>query len=160
MNFNTVNNDWKIDWCNSQSAYLLHVCRYLFIFTSFCGHRPTQRECAQTGLTFHVRFFPYPLPVKVGHTTGALPGSRIPTLFEQWCGFLKTATRTNQWKCCEMWPMVFCPYLRIESLTIILQMSLQKQQFLLSYLKTLSVSPAGVWIHYLPLGTLALSQLS
>ena len=31
-----------------------------------------------------------------------------------------------------------------------LQMSLQRQYFLLSYLKTLSVGPAGVWTHDLP----------
>ena len=41
-----------------------------------------------------------------------------------------------------------------------LQMSLQRQHFLLSYLKTLSVGPAGVWTHDLPLGRPALSQLS
>ena len=30
------------------------------------------RECARTGLGFHARFHPYPVPqcVKVGHTTG------------------------------------------------------------------------------------------
>ena len=41
-----------------------------------------------------------------------------------------------------------------------LQMSLQRQHFLLSYLKTLSVGPAGVWNLDLPLSRLALSQLS
>ena len=41
-----------------------------------------------------------------------------------------------------------------------LQMSLQRQCFLLSYLKTLSVSPPGVWTRDLPLGRPALSQLS
>ena len=41
-----------------------------------------------------------------------------------------------------------------------LQMSLQRQQFLLSYLKTLSVSPAGIWTRDLLLGRPALSQLS
>ena len=41
-----------------------------------------------------------------------------------------------------------------------LQMSLQRQQFLLSYLKTLSIGPAGVWTRDLPLGRPALSQLS
>ena len=39
-------------------------------------------------------------------------------------------------------------------------MSLQKQLFLLSYLKTLSVGPAGVRTRDLPLSRLALSQLS
>ena len=41
-----------------------------------------------------------------------------------------------------------------------LQMSLQRQHFLLSYLKTLSVGPAGVWTRDLLLGRPALSQLS
>ena len=42
------------------------------LFTSFSGHRPTQRECARTGLRSHARCHPYPIPqpVKVGHTTG------------------------------------------------------------------------------------------
>ena len=41
-----------------------------------------------------------------------------------------------------------------------LQMSLQRQHFLLSYLKTLSVGPAGVWTHDLPHGSPMLNQLS
>ena len=41
-----------------------------------------------------------------------------------------------------------------------LQMLLQRQHFLLSYLKTLSVGPAGVWARDLPLSRQALSQLS
>ena len=41
-----------------------------------------------------------------------------------------------------------------------LQMSFQRQHFLLSYFKTLSVGPAGVWTRDLPLGRPALSQLS
>ena len=41
-----------------------------------------------------------------------------------------------------------------------LQMSLQRQHFLLSYLKTLSVGPARVWTRDLPLGRPVLSQLS
>ena len=42
-----------------------------------------------------------------------------------------------------------------------LQMSLQRKHFLLSYLKTLSVGPAGAWTHdHLPHGSLALYQLS
>ena len=41
-----------------------------------------------------------------------------------------------------------------------LQMSSQRQHFLLSYLKTLSVGPASVWTRDLPLGRPTLSQLS
>ena len=39
-------------------------------------------------------------------------------------------------------------------------MSLQRKHFLLSYLKTLSVGPAGAWTHNLPHSSLALYQLS
>ena len=41
-----------------------------------------------------------------------------------------------------------------------LQMSLQRQHFLLSYLKALIVCPAGVWTRGLPLSRPALSQLA
>ena len=41
-----------------------------------------------------------------------------------------------------------------------LQMSEQRQHFLFSYLKTLSVGPAGVWTRDLPHGSPALYQLS
>ena len=41
-----------------------------------------------------------------------------------------------------------------------LQMLLQRQHFLLIYLKTLSVGPAGVWTYSLPLSRLALISLS
>ena len=41
-----------------------------------------------------------------------------------------------------------------------LQMSLQRQLFLLIYLKTQNVGPAGVWTRDLPLSRPALSQLS
>ena len=41
-----------------------------------------------------------------------------------------------------------------------LQMSLQRQHFLLSYLKTLGVGPASVWTRNLPLGRPAFSRLS
>ena len=40
-----------------------------------------------------------------------------------------------------------------------LQMLLQRQHFLLSYLKTLSVGPAGVWTYGLPLSRLVLDPL-
>ena len=41
-----------------------------------------------------------------------------------------------------------------------LQMSEQRQHFLLSYLKTLSVGPAGIWTHDLPHGSPVLYQAS
>ena len=40
-----------------------------------------------------------------------------------------------------------------------LQMSLQRQHFPLSYLKTLSVGPAGTWTRGLPIGRPAFTQM-
>ena len=107
----------------------------------------------------HARRHPYPIPqpIKVGHTTGVYdPYSfRIIVMWVLLC-----PTRTNQCKCCDMGPTVFHPYpRRLESLYH-LQMSLQREHFLLSYLKILSVGPAGVWTCNLPLSRLVVSQLS
>ena len=45
---------------------------FIYLFTSFSGHKPAQRKCARTALRSHARCHPYPIsqPVKVGHTTG------------------------------------------------------------------------------------------
>ena len=45
---------------------------FIYLFTSFSGHRPAQRKCAQTGLSSHVRCHPYPIPqpIKDGRATG------------------------------------------------------------------------------------------
>ena len=71
------------------------------------------------------------------------PGSTSPTLFEQWCGFFYVPQEPDKWKCCETGPTVFrpCP-IRLESLTIC------RCHYKGS---TLSVGPAGVWTHDLPL---------
>ena len=64
----------------------------------------------------HTRCHPYPIPqpVKLGHTTGVYTS---PTLFERWCGY------------------GFSPLCEKTRKSNHLQMSLQKQQFLLSYFK-------------------------
>ena len=70
-----------------------------------------------TGLRFHARCHPYPIPqpIKVRHTTGVCD----PYSFRIVMWVLICPTRTNQWKCCETGPMVFRPYpRRLESLTI------------------------------------------
>ena len=92
----------------------------------------------------HARCHPYPIPqpVKVENTTSVYDP------YSFWIVMLVFLhpTRTNQWKCCETGPMVSHPYLRRqESLTIWRSHLLQRQHFLLSYLKTLSVGLAGVW---------------
>ena len=68
------------------------------------------------------------------------PGSASPTLLNSGVGSF-TSHKSRSVKCCETGPTVFrpCPR-RLESLTICrchMQMSLQRQHFLLSYLKTL-----------------------
>ena len=72
-----------------------------------------------------------------------------------------TSHKNNQWKCCETGPTVFRLYpRRLDSLTIWRSHLLQRQHFLLSHLKTLSVGPTGVWTCDLVLGRPVLSQLS
>ena len=68
-------------------------------------------------------------------------------------------------KGCETGPTIYRPYpRRLESKKTRksnhLQISLQRQHFLLSYLKTLSVGLAGVWTRDLPHGSPVLYQLS
>ena len=90
---------------------------FIYLFTSFSGHRPAQRECAQSGLWSHVRCHPYPIPqcVKVGHTTKVYD----PYSFQIVMWVLLRPTRTNHWNYCETGPKVFHPYpRRLESLII------------------------------------------
>ena len=89
----------------------------IYLFTSFSGHRPAQRECTRTGLRSHERCHPFPIlqPVKVEHTTGVYD----PYSFGIVVWFLLRPTRTNQWKSYETGPTVFRPYpRRLESQTI------------------------------------------
>ena len=107
----------------------------------------------------HARCHPYPIPqpVKVGQTTGLY----VPYSFRTVVWVLLLPTRTDQWKSCET-PGTY-GFLSLSEKTRKsnhLQMSLQRQHFLLSYLKTLSVGLAGVWTRDLPLSRPALSQLS
>ena len=116
---------------------------YYLFFTSFSGHRPAQRECARTRLWSHARCHPFsiPQPVKVGHTTGVCD----PYSFRIVTWVLLRPTRTNQWKCAETGPSVFWSLSEKTRKSNHLQTSLERQHFLLSYLKTLSVCSARVW---------------
>ena len=93
--------------CNFQVFF------YQLSWTQTCpegmGMNETQRS--------HARCHPFPIPqrVKVGHTTKV----NLPCSFRTVMWVLLHPTRTEQWKCCEMGPMVFHPYLRrLERLTI------------------------------------------
>ena len=67
----------------------------------------------------------------------------------------------DKWKCCEMGLPGFRPYiLEVSRKSNRLQMSLQRQHFLLSNLKSLSFFPVGVWTRDLQLSRPALSWLS
>ena len=35
---------------------------FIYLFISFSGHRPAQRECERMGLGSHSRCHPYPIP--------------------------------------------------------------------------------------------------
>ena len=71
------------------------------------------------------------------------PGPTSPTLFEQWCGFFYIPQEPDKCKCWETEPTVFSSLCEKTRKSNCLQISLQRQHFLLSYLKTLSVGPAG-----------------
>ena len=94
------------------------------------------------------------------------PGSTSPPLFEQWCGFFYVPREPD--KCTEvLWDGTYGFSSLSEKtrksnrgLTICRCHYKGSMHFLLSYLKTLSVDPAGVRTHDLPLSRLALSQLS
>ena len=108
--------------------YILWRIIYQLFWTQACPE-----GMSRTGLRSHARCHPYPIPqpVKVGHTTGVYD----PYFFRIVMWVLLRATRTNQWKCCETGPTVFCPYARRPRKSNHLQMSLQRQHFLLSFSK-------------------------
>ena len=69
------------------------VSLFIYLFTSFSGHRPAQRECARTGLIGPMQgTIPAQQPVKVGHTTGVYD----PYSFRIVMLVLLCPTRTNQ----------------------------------------------------------------
>ena len=116
----------------------------VFSFTTFSGHRPVQREWAWTGLIgpmqgairtqsynpsrevgpHHRGLRPLLFPnIGVGSYTSHMNRS-VKVLSDGTCGFSSLSEKARK--------------------SNHLQMSLQRQHFLLSYLKTLSVGPARV----------------
>ena len=73
-----------------------------------------------------------PSPRKVGHTTEIYVPDSFRTVV--WVLLRSTMQEPDNGKCCETGPTVFRPYPR----------RLERLIVLLSYLKTLSVGPAGV----------------
>ena len=97
-----------------------------------------------------------PSPEKVSHTAGAY----FLYSFRTVVGFFYIPQKSVKGKCCETGPTVFSPLTEMTRKSNHLQMSLQRQHFLFSYLKSLSVGPAGVCTRDLPLSKPALSQQS
>ena len=62
------------------------------------------------------------------------PGSTSPTLFKQWGGSFYIPQEPDKCKCCVMGHTFFCPYPKRLRESNRLQMSLQRQRFLFSYL--------------------------
>ena len=126
-------------------------CVNVYLFTSlilFSGHRPAQRECARTGLRSHARGA---IPTQ-SHNTWRLatpPGATTPSLFEWWCGFFFTPQEQINESAVRR-DLRFLSLSEKTRKSNHLQMSLQRQQFLLSYFKTTSVGSAVVWTPQTP----------
>ena len=88
--------------------------------------------------------------VKIDNTTGVYVTS-VPYSFRRVVWVLLRSTEPGMCKCCETDIHVqFSSLSEKTRKANYLQMSLQRQQFLLSYLKTLSVGPAGIRTRDLP----------
>ena len=93
--------------CNFQGFF------YQLSWTQTCPEGMGTNESQRSHARCHA--FPIPQSVKVGHTTKV----NLPYSFWTVMWVLLRPTRTDQWKYCEMGPMVFHPYLRrLERLTI------------------------------------------
>ena len=99
----------------------------------------------------HARCYPYPIPqpVNVGHTTGVC----VPYPSRTVVRVLLRPPITDQWSAVRPELRLFVLKCEKTRESNHLQISLQRQHFLLSYLKTLSVGPARIWTRNLPLGT-------
>ena len=103
--------------------------------------------------------YPIPQPVKVGHTTAHHRGPQALLFLKSDVGSF-TSHKNKSVKVLWDGTNGFSSLSEKTRKSNHLQMTLQKQHFLLSYLKTLSVGPAEVWTRDLPLGRPTLSQLS
>ena len=87
----------------------------VYLFNSFSGHEPAQRECAWTGLMQGA------IPTQSHHPLRlATPrGVYEPYSFLRVLWVLLCPIKTNQGKCCEMGPTVSRPYPRkLENISI------------------------------------------
>lgn len=113
---------------------------FLDIYMYVQGDKGTKRSLEPTCMKHRL--------VKQGRT--AIKGGESPTLFKQWCVFFNVPCR-------EPWQR---SYRRLTSATVCRryprrlesQMLLQRKQFLLSFVKTLSVGPARTRTLHFPLG--------
>ena len=131
LNFDIFRNTAPLtDSGTSNSSDLLFIYLVIYSFTSFSGHRHAQRECARTGL--------------IGPMQGAIPAQS----HKGWPHH--RGLRPLRFSNSDVGSFTSHKNKSVKVLrektgkSNHLQMSSQRQHFLLSYLKTLSVGPAGV----------------
>ena len=129
--------------------FLLFYFFYQLFWTRACPEGKATNETHRS----HARCHPYPIPqpLKVGHTTG------VPLLVSNSGVGSFTSHKNRSVKVLWDGTYGFSSLSEKTRKSNHLQMSLQRQHFLLSYFKALSVGPAGVWTCDLPLSRPALS---
>ena len=123
-------------------AYFLFIYLFIYLFIQSVPPKPAEHT---TKLGSNLS-----LSLQITHPTqerlATPPGSTSPTIFEQWRGFFYVPQNQISESAVKRDLRFFRPYPgRVEHDSDRLQMSLQRQHFLLSYLQTLRVVSAGVW---------------
>ena len=137
--------------------FLAGKSRIFFFFNFILLNQPIIARVTATAWRQLLQARNSPSPHERQTTTA---GTTSPTLYEQ-CVDSLTSHGIYICKGCETGPTYGLSSLSEKTRkSNRLQMLLQRQHFLLSYLKTLSVGPAGTWTSGLPLGRPALIQLS
>ena len=159
--------------CGRQEGNVMYLnianCFILYYLSKFNDSIYQPLSCNGNGIYIPFPFppvpdFPSPFPFLAPATQAnkdqtSTPGTPCPTLCDKCVGSLTSHRVTNIE---VLWDGTY----GLSSLSKKtrksnrLQMSLQRQHFLLSYLKTLSVGPAGVRTHDLPHGSPVLNHLS
>ena len=157
LNFDIFRNTVPLtDSFTSNSSDLLFI--YLFIYQLFWTQACPVGMFTNGAHRSQARCHPCPIPQprKVGNTW---PGLRPPLFSNSDVGSF-TSHKNKSVKVLWDGTYGFSSLSEKTRKSNHLQMSLQRQHFLLSFLKCLSVGSAGVWTRDLPLSRPALSQLS
>ena len=138
--------------------FLFYFLIYQLFWTQACSAGLDKNGTHRSHATCHL--YPIPQPVKVGHTTGVYVTYSFRTVV--WPTPLGSFTSHKNRSVKVLWAGTygFSSLPEKTRKSNHLQMPLQRQHFLLSYLKTLGVGPASVWTRNLPLDRPAFSRLS